>query len=143
MSRSARANLPRPDRSPVARPGQTITKPDGEQAQYSGAPIDALPAVVDGIGHDKMATSANLAQNAGGDPVLNVVEDADFANSPPVDQYEVTGDKNFNITTGAGYRAVLRPGKVVSASNYDIALLKRQGVKLRKLVPEVPEALDS
>ncbi len=131
MGRSARSALPHPSARASAggQAQRVITRPDGGIAEVSGAPIASLPDVVAGAGPDKLAISSNLGSNPGGEPVMSVIDDAE---SPPIPKFVVENEKPKNCS-GHGYRFTLQPGKIVDATNYNIAELKRQGVKLREL----------
>ncbi len=136
MGRSARSALPHPSARANAggvQPQRVVNRPDGGVAEVSGPPITSLPDLPKGNGPDKMVVSSNLGSNPGGEPVMSVI-DEDAPASPPIPKYIVENEKEKNVS-GHGYRFVIRPGKVVDATNYDLAELRRQGIKLRELSP--------
>ena len=52
----------------------------------------------------------------------------------PPKRYRVLGDKMF--MDRHGYRAKMREGKEIDSHNYDIAALRRQGIKLEEIPDE-------
>jgi hypothetical protein len=76
-----------------------------------------------------ISVSPNQGFNAGGEPVFTAL-DEEPAPSPTIPRYEVLEAKNVALN---GHRFTLQAGKIVDASNYNIALLKRCGVKLKEL----------
>jgi len=53
---------------------------------------------------------------------------------PPVKRYEVEGaGPNGRYVLLNGYKALFRDGKIVEDKDYDIAMLRQQGVRLREL----------
>lgn len=127
-------------------PGQRPTAPakktgkDAEQVQVlsGGDPKDA--PLVPGAYHDPSDPSGETIQTNtranDGTETGPAYTDEDLAKEggAPVERYEVLETKT--ITTGNGYRSAVNAGKIVDTLNFDISLLKKQNVKLRRLDPE-------
>lgn len=76
---------------------------------------------------DAPKQSPNLAFNAGGAPVMTVVDEEPAVEAPPPQRFKVLKDADVAIN---GQRTKLREGKVVDAANFDLDALRRYGVKL-------------
>lgn len=137
MGRSAaRSNLPLPGGHVPSSPQAVVEGKNGERAEYAGGPLTSLTPVVEGNGvENQIVRSKNLDANAGGEPVAAIAEVVNGqAESPHVTRYVVTGEKPYSVSEG-GIRFTLRPGKIITASSYNIPRIKSQGVKLRELAP--------
>ncbi len=75
---------------------------------------------------DAALKSSNLQFHDGGAPVRSVVLEEEVE-APPPQRYLVVEDKDV---AHGGHRFKLRAGKELDSANYDIAMLKRYGVKL-------------
>lgn len=96
-----------PDESPYETdtPSQmVIDSPMGEEVQL----VDPAPLVGDALARERMLLEVK---------------------SPT--RFEVIQGGVFTIR---GYRTTLRPGKIVSSANYDLAALRSQGAQLREVV---------
>lgn len=80
---------------------------------------------------DTVAAS-HLGSNAP-EVVASAVDESAALDSPPVRRYIVDVEKNVSHN---GIRSILRQGKEIDENNYDIAALKKQGVKLTEIQPE-------
>jgi hypothetical protein len=83
----------------------------------SGDNIEQI-SPTDILGHDGVIKGAAVSEEELSDP------------GPPVERWEVVKGGNVQTTLN-GQRARLVVGKVIDSLNYDIALVRRQGVELR------------
>ncbi len=75
-------------------------------------------------------TASHLGSNAP-EIVASAVDPEELAASPTVRRYLVEAEKNISHN---GIRSILRAGKEIDESNYNIEQLRKQGVKLTEIV---------
>lgn len=136
-TRTPAANVPR---SAVPR-AATSRRAGSEQehVQYSGniatdlAPIPESPTLAGGA--PGVVASSHLGSNPAV-VVATAVNPEDIEASPTVRRFVVEKEKNISHH---GVRSILREGKEIDESNYDINSLLKQGVKLREITEQLAE----
>ena len=122
--------MARVPRTQVDDEGEASRSPRGdasEHAVYGGPPVRDLP----------VTTPADISAEP------DVVADATERNPRPPAGAKVPKAKRYTVTKGgsisqpgpggAGYRTIMREGKVIDNLNFDIASLRAQGIGLQEL----------
>lgn len=130
---AAKAPPAQPNMVPVRAPrGQNLTQQttdkDGSVVHFGGSIAELTPIADQAPGIDQTTTSGNLGSVPGGEPIFSSVDIEDNASEPRAKKFLVLADRQLSQK---GQRFTLRAGKIIDEANYDIPLLRRQGVKLR------------
>ncbi len=113
-------------------PSKTVVGGDGSEAVYSGHMSQLSPMAENGDNlQDAIVASPNTIANAGGEPVRTAVEpdELETNGTATFKRFVVDADK---IVSQNGNRFTLRAGKIIDESNYNIDMLRRQGVKMHE-----------
>lgn len=129
----APAKATQPSMVPVRSPrGQNLSQQavgkDGSVAHFGGSLAELTPLADQAPGLDQTTTSGNLGSVPGGEPVFASVDVENNIDEPRAKKWLVLADRQLSQQ---GQRFTLRAGKVIDEANYDIPLLRRQGVKLK------------
>lgn len=113
-------------------PRAATARRTSEQADYAGNIATDLAPIAPSAEKAGVLTASHLGSNAP-DIVASAVDVEASEDSPVVRKYRVEAEKNISHN---GIRSILRAGKEIDENNYDINLLKKQGVKLTDITAE-------
>lgn len=105
-----------------------------ETAQYGGPRIETLPPIPEAETFDTPVVTPDV-------PIITQAYDAGSAVDPE-EIIEAPRAKRYTVTHGglisdpSGFRVRMHEGKVVDDHNYDIARLRKQGIKLEPLLED-------
>lgn len=140
-----RANGQQKNATPVtnapARGAPPAQMPAGKQEHVTVLNSDSTVPDADGTFRDANGELQTNTRANDGTYTGSVVTEEDLAKEggDPIRRFEVLETKVVSTGSGvhgSGYRTKMNAGKVIDSLNFDVELLKKQGLKLRELGPE-------